>query len=103
MFQVPGSRSEGFGGIKFDLKAASRQQGAAGGPGAGPSTAAVGRQQQQQQQQRERGPRDDLPVARYRRQLLYLVESHGVVIVLGETGSGKTTQIPQFLHEAGKC
>lgn len=23
------------------------------------------------------------------------------VIVIGETGSGKTTQIPQYLHEAG--
>lgn len=42
-----------------------------------------------------------LPVARYKRELLYLVEQHSVVIVLGETGSGKTTQIPQYLHEAG--
>lgn len=46
---------------------------------------------------------DRLPVAKYRRHLLYLVETHATVIVLGETGSGKTTQIPQYLHEAGEC
>ncbi|KAJ9517335.1 hypothetical protein QJQ45_016702 [Haematococcus lacustris] len=39
--------------------------------------------------------------SRCRRELLYLVEQHATVIVLGDTGSGKTTQIPQFLHEAG--
>jgi Zn-dependent alcohol dehydrogenase len=36
-----------------------------------------------------------------RRELLYLVERHATVIVVGETGCGKTTQIPRFLHEAG--
>lgn len=29
------------------------------------------------------------------------VAEHPVVIVCGETGSGKTTQVPQFLYEAG--
>ena len=29
------------------------------------------------------------------------VAMHQVLIVEGETGSGKTTQIPQYLHEAG--
>jgi HrpA-like RNA helicase len=42
-----------------------------------------------------------LPAARHRRQLLWLVEHHATVIVIGDTGSGKTTQIPQFLYEAG--
>jgi ABC-type lipoprotein export system ATPase subunit len=31
------------------------------------------------------------------------VENHAVTIVAGETGSGKTTQIPQFLLSAGWC
>ena len=29
------------------------------------------------------------------------MEKHAVVIAVGETGSGKTTQFPQYLHEAG--
>eukprot|EP00798_Chlamydomonas_sp_ICE-L_P020489 gene20489-27278_t len=48
------------------------------------------------------GPRNNsLPVAKHRREILHLVETHATVIVLGETGSGKTTQIPQYLYEAG--
>ncbi|KAL1834084.1 hypothetical protein ACET3Z_003735 [Daucus carota] len=45
--------------------------------------------------------RRSLPVYSYREELLKAVEEHQVVIVVGETGSGKTTQIPQYLHEAG--
>ncbi|XP_012092419.2 probable pre-mRNA-splicing factor ATP-dependent RNA helicase DEAH9 [Jatropha curcas] len=45
--------------------------------------------------------RQRLPVYRYRTEILYLVETHGTTIIVGETGSGKTTQIPQYLKEAG--
>ncbi|EXB58158.1 hypothetical protein L484_026359 [Morus notabilis] len=46
--------------------------------------------------------RQRLPVYKYRTAILYLVETHSTTIVVGETGSGKTTQIPQFyLKEAG--
>ncbi|XP_065860093.1 probable pre-mRNA-splicing factor ATP-dependent RNA helicase DEAH9 isoform X1 [Euphorbia lathyris] len=45
--------------------------------------------------------RQRLPVYRYRTAILYLVETHATTIIVGETGSGKTTQIPQFLKEAG--
>ncbi|KAK9844106.1 hypothetical protein WJX81_004664 [Elliptochloris bilobata] len=44
-----------------------------------------------------------LPVFEHRREILYLVEHHAVTVIVGETGSGKTTQIPQYLLEAGWC
>lgn len=44
-----------------------------------------------------------LPIYRYRAQLLYLIETYPVVILVGETGSGKTTQLPQFLDQSGWC
>lgn len=45
--------------------------------------------------------RRKLPVYKYREAILYLVETHATTIVVGETGSGKTTQIPQYMKEAG--
>ena len=42
-----------------------------------------------------------LPICESRRVLLYLVERYQVVVVVGHTGCGKTTQIPQYLHQAG--
>lgn len=45
--------------------------------------------------------RQSLPVYSYRDQLLDAVQRFQVLIVVGETGSGKTTQIPQYLIEAG--
>ncbi|CAB4306578.1 unnamed protein product [Prunus armeniaca] len=45
--------------------------------------------------------RQRLPVYKYRTSILYLVETHATTIIVGETGSGKTTQIPQYLKEAG--
>ncbi|OMO89589.1 hypothetical protein COLO4_19679 [Corchorus olitorius] len=42
-----------------------------------------------------------LPIYKYRADLLKAIEKFQVLIIVGETGSGKTTQIPQYLHEAG--
>ncbi|EDW04269.1 probable ATP-dependent RNA helicase DHX35 isoform X1 [Drosophila grimshawi] len=48
------------------------------------------------QEQRER-----LPIRKYRDQILYCLEHHQVLILVGETGSGKSTQVPQYLYEWG--
>lgn len=45
--------------------------------------------------------RKSLPMYQFREQILAAVAEHQVLIVVGETGSGKTTQLPQYLHEAG--
>ncbi|XP_018018784.1 probable pre-mRNA-splicing factor ATP-dependent RNA helicase mog-4, partial [Hyalella azteca] len=47
--------------------------------------------------------RRSLPVYLYREALLQAIQEHQVLIIEGETGSGKTTQVPQYLHEAGYC
>ena len=45
--------------------------------------------------------RKRLPVHEYRDSFLEAVQRNSVLIVMGETGSGKTTQLPQYLYEAG--
>lgn len=47
------------------------------------------------------GTRKSLPIYTFRDDLLKAIEEYQVLIIVGETGSGKTTQIPQYLHEAG--
>lgn len=42
-----------------------------------------------------------LPVYKFRDDLIQAIKDHQVLIVEGETGSGKTTQIPQYLYQAG--
>ncbi|WP_207062769.1 ATP-dependent RNA helicase HrpA [Motiliproteus sp. SC1-56] len=43
-----------------------------------------------------------LPIAAKREVILQLIERHQVVVLAGETGSGKTTQIPKFCLELGR-
>ncbi|KAH9480275.1 Pre-mRNA-splicing factor ATP-dependent RNA helicase-like protein cdc28 [Psilocybe cubensis] len=45
--------------------------------------------------------RKNLPIYTYKEQLIEAIKEHQVLIVVAETGSGKTTQLPQYLHEAG--
>jgi pre-mRNA-splicing factor ATP-dependent RNA helicase DHX16 len=45
--------------------------------------------------------RKSLPIYAYRDEFLQALEQYQVLIIVGETGSGKTTQLPQYLHEAG--
>ncbi|XDB59287.1 hypothetical protein AB1E18_012686 [Capra hircus] len=42
-----------------------------------------------------------LPILAEEQVIMEAVAEHPIVIVCGETGSGKTTQVPQFLYEAG--
>ncbi|XP_053948845.1 pre-mRNA-splicing factor ATP-dependent RNA helicase PRP16-like [Anastrepha ludens] len=42
-----------------------------------------------------------LPVFAVRQELLNVIRENSVVIIVGETGSGKTTQLTQYLHEDG--
>ncbi len=41
-----------------------------------------------------------LPILRHKRQILFALEKYNTLVIIGETGSGKTTQVAQYLHEA---
>lgn len=43
-----------------------------------------------------------LPIYEHKAHLVEAVKESTFLLVTGETGSGKTTQLPQFLHQAGK-
>lgn len=43
--------------------------------------------------------RRSLPIYPYRDDLLKAIQEHQILVIEGETGSGKTTQIPQYLVE----
>lgn len=45
--------------------------------------------------------RESLPVYRFRSELIKAVNENQLLIVVGDTGSGKTTQLTQYLAEAG--
>jgi len=45
--------------------------------------------------------RESLPVYRFKKQLIEAVRENQLLIVVGDTGSGKTTQLTQYLAEGG--
>ncbi|XP_009628219.1 pre-mRNA-splicing factor ATP-dependent RNA helicase DEAH10 isoform X3 [Nicotiana tomentosiformis] len=47
--------------------------------------------------------RKKLPIAAVERRLVEEVRNNDTLIIVGETGSGKTTQIPQYLFKGGFC
>ncbi|OWY99658.1 Pre-mRNA-splicing factor ATP-dependent RNA helicase [Phytophthora megakarya] len=50
---------------------------------------------------REITSRPPLPALEHREEILDALKDNQVVVCVGETGSGKTTQLPQFLHACG--
>ncbi|TNN60231.1 putative ATP-dependent RNA helicase DHX40 [Liparis tanakae] len=44
-----------------------------------------------------------LPIYRHKDELVLAVKDSTFLAVTGETGSGKTTQLPKYLHQAGFC
>ncbi|GMM49168.1 ATP-dependent RNA helicase [Starmerella bacillaris] len=47
--------------------------------------------------------RSKLPAVAAEQRIMEIIHHFDVCVVTGETGSGKTTQVPQFLFEAGYC
>ncbi|KAL1222171.1 ATP-dependent RNA helicase DEAH13 [Cardamine amara subsp. amara] len=45
--------------------------------------------------------RKDLPIVMMEQEIMEAINHHPAVIISGQTGCGKTTQVPQFLYEAG--
>lgn len=45
--------------------------------------------------------RRSLPIYQLKKELLSAIEDHQILIIIGDTGSGKTTQLTQYLDEAG--
>ncbi|XP_078482661.1 pre-mRNA-splicing factor ATP-dependent RNA helicase PRP16 [Ciona intestinalis] len=45
--------------------------------------------------------RQFLPIYAVKEELLNIVRDNNIVVIIGETGSGKTTQLAQYLHEDG--
>ncbi|CAI9105870.1 OLC1v1004889C1 [Oldenlandia corymbosa var. corymbosa] len=47
--------------------------------------------------------RKSLPIAAVEKRLVEEVKNNDTLIIVGETGSGKTTQLPQYLYYGGFC
>jgi|TARA_B110000240_G_scaffold50871_1_gene58180 pre-mRNA-splicing factor ATP-dependent RNA helicase DHX38/PRP16 len=45
--------------------------------------------------------REFLPVYGSKQDLMHVIRENQIVVVVGETGSGKTTQMTQYMHEEG--
>ena len=45
--------------------------------------------------------REYLPVYQCRKELMNVIRDNSIIVIVGETGSGKTTQLTQYLYEEG--
>ncbi|GFT13178.1 probable ATP-dependent RNA helicase DHX34 [Nephila pilipes] len=48
-----------------------------------------------------REAQENLPISKYRTEILRAVENNQIILVAGDTGCGKSTQVPQYLMAAG--
>lgn len=68
--------------------------------------AAIAASAQRYQQRQQHLPAitypEELPVSERREEILAAIQQHQVVVLAGETGSGKTTQLPKICLEAGR-
>lgn len=64
---------------------------------------AKGEDESLRRKQRILEQRHSLPIASAEKRLVEEVRKYDTLVVVGETGSGKTTQLPQFLFSAGFC
>ncbi|CAD7930180.1 unnamed protein product, partial [Amoebophrya sp. A25] len=62
---------------------------------------ALARAEQQRKRDKLMAGRMQLPVYQWKEQLMDAIKEHPVIVLQGETGSGKTTQVPQYLVEVG--
>jgi len=62
-----------------------------------------GSRQPPQPRRQHQEARQALPIWRQRSKIVDTVRQHASTILVGETGSGKSTQVPQFLLDAGLC
>ncbi|CAN0550056.1 unnamed protein product, partial [Ectocarpus sp. 12 AP-2014] len=99
-----GVRDRGGGGGRGGGRGGARQQqqrGRGGGGGLPPGERKRGKEKVEASREFEsrRRQRAALPAAKAKAEFLSLARRSQVVLVSGETGCGKTTQIPQFLLE----
>ncbi|KAG2179770.1 hypothetical protein INT43_003553 [Umbelopsis isabellina] len=45
--------------------------------------------------------RQELPITKYEKAIIYTLRKHRVLLIAGDTGCGKSTQVPQMLLKAG--
>ncbi|XP_071813959.1 probable ATP-dependent RNA helicase DHX40 [Apostichopus japonicus] len=43
----------------------------------------------------------ELPIRKFKKEILRVVEKTQSLVIVGQTGSGKTTQLPKYLHRSG--